>query len=269
MNVIRKVVLLTVVLCSAAAGTARAQLFLEQGKVTLAVSAGERLAKSLMIHNTTDQTLTIKAYWEDFEYQAPYDGSKVFLPAGTGKGSAGGWVNFSPREFTLVPFGKQSIDYVVSVPQPLDGGHYGVMFFERAGDPIRDATGVQIVTRVGSLFFIEPRDLVKKASVDDIRASGAKITGSFLNQSTVVLIPHMTYYVMDPDGLVLDRGEVKKLYVPPGASAGWDIALPAGLRAGNFTLVLNTDLEGGDVVVREVDFVKDPAGSLSIEKIRE
>lgn len=265
----KRTILLTLGLLCASMGAARAQLFLDQGKVNLAVSSGERITKSFAVHNTTNESVPVRVYWEDFEYQAPYDGSKVFLPAGTGKASANGWVNYSPQEFTLPPFGKQTIDYVVTVPAGVDGGHYGVMFFERAGDPIRDATGVQIVTRVGSLFFIEPKDLVKKALIDEVKIAEGKLTGNFSNQAQVILIPRMTYYVMDQEGLVVDRGELKKLYVPPGASAAWDITLPASLNAGQFTLVLNADLEGGDVVVKEVDLVKDAAGSLSIANIRD
>jgi hypothetical protein len=253
----------------ASTGAAQAQFFLEQGKVSLAVSAGERTTNSFVISNTTDQSIAVRTYWEDFDYKPPYDGSKAFLPAGTGTFSASGWVEYSPGEFTLPPYGKQTIDYVVTVPASLDGGHYGVLFFERAGDPIKDATGVQIVTRVGSLFFFEPKDAPKKAEVVNIKAVDGKITGDFVNQCQVILIPKMTYYVMDPDGLVADRGEVKKLYVPPGATGSWEIALPAGLSAGQFTLVLNTDLEGGTVVVKEIDFVKDAAGSLLLGTIRD
>lgn len=264
----RTFLLILVFLCSSV-GTVQAQFFLEQGKVSLTVSSGERVAKTLVVNNTTNESVPVRVYWEDFDYQAPYDGSKIFLPAGTGKSSASNWINYSPTEFTLPPFGKQTIDYVVSVPAQADAGHYGVMFFERTGDPIKDATGVQIVTRVGSLFFIEPKDASRNAVVDEIKINEDKISGNFLNQSQVVLIPRMTYYVMDQEGLVVDRGEVKKIYVPPGATAPWSIALSKTVNAGQFTLILNTDLEGGNVVVKEIDFQKDAAGTLSIEKIRD
>ena len=83
---------------------AQAQLFLEQGKVSLAVSGGDHLNGTLLIHNTSSESADIKVYWEDFEYKAPYDGTKNFLPAGTAPGSASQWVAFSPQTFTLPPF---------------------------------------------------------------------------------------------------------------------------------------------------------------------
>ena len=50
---------------------AHAQLFLEQGKITLTVSGGDHLNGSMLIHNTSSDKVDIKVYWEDFEYKAP------------------------------------------------------------------------------------------------------------------------------------------------------------------------------------------------------
>jgi hypothetical protein len=97
-------------------GAARAQLFLEDGKVVLAVSGGDHLTGSLLIHNTSADPAEIKVYWEDFEYRPPYDGTKNFLPAGTAPASASQWVSFSPQVFTMPGFGQQKIDYAVTVP---------------------------------------------------------------------------------------------------------------------------------------------------------
>lgn len=262
-------IVLSLVCLFALAGTASAQFFLEEGKVVLAVSAGDRINKSLTVHNTTGESVQVKVYWEDFEYQAPYDGNKVFLPAGMGAASASQWFNFSPREFTLPAFGKQVIDYTVSAPQELQGGYYGVLFFEKSNDPLRDGTGVNIVTRVGCLFFFEARDKVKTAAIDGIKISANALSGNFINQGNVVLISKATYYVMDNEGMIADRGEAKALYVPPGATASWEIALPPGLNAGNYTLVLNADLGEGDVVVKEIELMSDGAGGITIGDVRD
>src|ERR1700683_1062624 len=95
-------------------GEARAQLFLENGKEVLAVSGGDHLNGSLLLHNTSNEPANIRVYWEDFEYKSPYDGSKNFLPAGTAPGSPSQWVTFSPQTFTMPPFGQQNIEYSVS-----------------------------------------------------------------------------------------------------------------------------------------------------------
>ena len=243
---------------------AKAQLFLEQGKVNITVSNGEHTNGSLLIHNTSSEKANIKVYWEDFEYKAPYDGTKEFLPAGTAPASASSWVSFSPQVFTMPAFGQQKIDYTVTAPAQVQGGHYGVLFFERSSDlPTSDA-GVTLVTRVGCLFFIEPKDKKKKAVLQDIGVKPEGITANFVNQGDVILIPHTTYYIMQQDGLVSLRGESKKLYVPPGVSAPLAISLKKKLSQGNYTLVVNCDLEEGDVVIKEIGLAVDASGQLTV-----
>lgn len=245
------------------------QVFLEEGKVSLAVSGGDRIHKSITVQNTSAGDLDIKAYWEDFRYQPPYDGSKAFFPSGTVPESAGRWVNYSPQQFTLPSFGRQQVNYTVSVPEHIDAGHYGVLFFERSVRRAQEMSGLNVVTRVGCLFFIEPKNKIKKAEVRGLKLDGRGLRGDFINQGNVVLTPNATYHIMDEQGLVVDRGELKKLYVPPGASASWEIFLPQNLKTGPYTLVINADLEEGDVVVKEAGLVKDGSGRLIIENVRD
>ena len=182
---------------------AHAQFFLEQAKVSLAVSGGDHRNGSLLIHNTSRRSGVYQVYWEDFEYKAPYDGTKNFLPAGTAPGSASQWVTFSPQTFTMPGFGQQSIDYTVTVPSQIQEGHYGVLFFERTADPLKMKQGLSVVTRIGCLFFIEPNNKDKKAVIQDIAVKANGLTASFVNQGNVVLIPHTTYYIMQEGGFVL------------------------------------------------------------------
>ncbi len=242
-----------------------AQVFLEQAKVSLDVSAGEHRDGSLLVHNTSSSPINIRVYWEDFEYKAPYDGTKNFLPAGTAPGSASQWVTFSPQEFLIPAFGRQKIDYTVTVPSQIEEGHYGVLFFERSIAGKLNDEAVNLVTRIGSLFFIEPANKIKKAALQDIGLKANNITASFVNQGNVVLIPRTTYYVMQGQGLVLLRGETKKLYVPPGVSAPLEIPLKGRFGQGHYTLVVNSDLGDGDAVVKEIGLAVDLSGQLIIE----
>ncbi len=242
---------------------AAVQFMIEEGKVVLPVAGGERVNKSITIHNTTGADVGVKVYWEDFRYEAPYDGSKAFLPAGTVPGSASAWVSYAPQEFKLPAFSKQKIEYTVSVPADIKGGHYGALFFEKSGEPVRDMrTGVTIVTRTGTLFFIEARDKDKSAALTDFKIEGGKLSGNFVDRGDAVMIPHITFYVMDEAGMAVDRGEVQKLYLPPGASAPFTLNLPKELKDGRYSLVLNADLEEGDVIVKEIEFTNSAAGAV-------
>jgi len=247
-------------------GETQAQLFLENGKETLAVSGGDHLNGTLLIHNTSSDPAEIKVYWEDFEYKPPFDGTKNFLPAGTAAASASQWVTFSPQAFNMPGFGQQKIDYTVTVPSVIQEGHYGVLFFERSSNAtLSSDKGVTLVTRVGCLFFVEPKDKSKKAVIQDIKLKANSLAASFANQGNVILIPHTTYYIMQEGGLVLLRGEVNKLYVPPGASAPLEISLKKKLNPGHYTLVINSDLDEGDVVVKEIGLAVDASGLVSLE----
>lgn len=255
---------ITAALCLLCAFTApaSAQFMIEEGKVVLPVSAGDRVNKTITIHNTTNAEVGVKVYWEDFQYEAPYDGSKSFLPAGTAPGSASQWISYAPKEFKLPAFGKQKIEYTVSVPATIKGGHYGVLFFERSGDPVKDMkTGVTIVTRTGTLFFIEAKDKDKSSALTDFKIGGGKLTGNFVDRGDAVMIPHITYYVMDEAGVAVDRGEVQKLYIPPGATAPFALELPKDLKDGRYSLILNADNEEGDVIVKEIEFTNSAAGA--------
>jgi hypothetical protein len=257
--------LLTAVMMCFFAGTVQAQFVIENAKVVLAVSGGERVDDAVTIHNPSKEDVNVRVYWEDFEYIAPYDGSKRFLPAGTMAGSASQWVSFTPQEFKIPAFGKQKIDFTVTVPEGMRGGHYGVLFFEKVDNGVLTSTGVKVVFRTGALFFIEAKDKTKKADFQDIRGvDGKKIAANFVNQGDVVLIPRTTYYIMDADAYIVDRGDVPALYVPVGTSAPVEVALPANLKAGTYTFVINADLEEGDVAVNEIGFVKDSSGNITI-----
>lgn len=257
--------LLSVLMICCFAGTAKAQFVIENAKVVLAVSGGDRLNGSVTIHNPGKEPLDVRVYWEDFEYVPPYDGSKKFAAAGTLKGSAASWVNFSPREFNIPAFGKQKIDYTVSVPAGVKGGHYGVLFFEKVDPSAVTTTGVKIIYRTGALFFIEAKDKVKKAEFQPVTlVDGKKFSAPLMNQGDVVVVPHTTYYIMDATGYVVDRGDTGSLYLAPGATGTVEVDVPSGLKPGTYTFMLNADLEEGDVAVSEAEFVKDAAGNITI-----
>jgi len=263
--------LLLLVFCTAGifSTQAHAQFFLEQAKETLQVSGGEHKNGTLLIHNTSSESENIRVYWEDFEYKPPYDGTKSFLPAGTAPGSASQWVTFSPQTFSIPPFGQQNIEYSVTTPSQIQEGHYGVLFFERSINASLNHEEVNLVTRIGCLFFIEPMKRDKKAVLQDIGMKTNKITASFVNQGNVVLIPHTTYYVMQEGGLVLNRGDIGKRYVPPQASALLEISLKQKLKQGRYTMVVNADLDEGDVVVKEIGLAVDGSGQITIENVQD
>ncbi len=248
------------------APSASAQLMIEQGKVVIRANPGETVVNTITVHNTSrDISLHLRAYWEDFVYVAPYDkGDKDFTAAGTGPYSASRFVNFSPQEFTLKPLEKNKVSYSVQMPASAKGGYYGTLFLEEAGGKPSGRIGVSLVTRIGSLFFIESTNSKKTAVIDNHQVNGNEITADFTNTGDVIMIPDSTDYIMDKEGMVADRGDISKFYLPPGKKTPFKITLKKDLPAGTYTSVSTFDLGDGDTITDELDFAKAADGKITL-----
>lgn len=236
---------------------AYAQVMIEQGKVIIKANPGETIVNKLPIHNTsTTNSINLRAYWEDFIYTEPFAGEKDFMAAGTSEYSASRWINFSPQQFTLQPKGSQMISYSIQIPVDAKGGYYGVLFLEEGEGKMDSNIGVSVVTRVGALFFIEVTNSTRKCKVDNLKFADKKFSGDFANLGDVILIPDATYYILDEEGLVAERGEIKKFYLPPQKTAIFEVETGEKLPAGKFTAIFTFDFGGGENFTYEFDFEK-------------
>src|SRR3989339_114736 len=246
-----------------------AQVMIEDGKVVLSLKPGQSIMNDLNLYNTTDKAVKIKVYWEDFEYQPPFDGSKKFLTAGTSKYSCSNWVKYSPFELEFPPFGKKKVSYVVNPPEDLKGGYYGVLFFENAHTQTDSSTGINIVSRVGSLFFLESENKVIKARIDNYSIAGNVLKSNFTNEGDVIIIPEGVFYILDSNSIVVDRGDIAKVYLPPKETAVYSFGFADNLSFGKYTIVMTVELPEGEVLVREVDFEKSSDSTFKILNIRD
>lgn len=254
------------ILISLFSSTGYAQVMIEQGKIVIKANPAESVVNTITVHNTSKEAaIHLRAYWEDFVYIAPFDeGKKDFTAAGTGPYSASRFVNFSPQEFTIKPGGTQKVSYAIQMPEDAKGGYYGTLFLEESGEKATSKIGVSIVTRIGSLFFIESTDSKKTGLIDNHQVAGNQITADFTNTGNVIMIPDSTYYVLDKDGMVADRGDIKKFYLPPDKKFSYKIDLNKDLSAGAYTLISTFDLGDGENLTDELDFVKNVDATIAI-----
>lgn len=248
---------------------ARAQMMINPVRVEKEIMPSSSIVESITLHNTSDREISIKAYWRDFIYTPPFSGKKDFLPMGASEYSFGDWIRFSPEEFVLPPKGKKQVNYSINVPPDIHGGYYGVLFFEQAPKALNSpGTGVSLVTRMGCLFFLQASNRNKSVGIENIKAESDGIVGEIANQGDVFVFPKGIYYLMDPEGLVSERGELEKIYLTPNNQTKFQVDIPAGLSPGKYTLVLTFDLKDGDSIVREIDFVKDRYSGLKVVEIK-
>jgi len=234
------------------------------------VKPGAVSTDSIQLSNPSSNEIKVRAYLEDFIYVAPFDGNKEFSPAGSTKHSCAEWISFSPQEFILTPFGQKSIDYSIRIPMDAQGGYQAVLFFETSLGDMEQESGylVKVLGRVGALFIVETEESLKEAKID-FKEDHSVISGTFLNTGQVFIKSQGTYYLMDSDGMVLDRGEMKNLYTLPGDKASFTIEPSKDISSKQCTLICTFDLQEGDVIVKELEIRRDSLNNLEILEVKD
>jgi len=244
-----------------------AQVVPDKREIKLVVNPGQETKGSLILENLSDRDETIKAYFEDFIYSAPYAGIKKFHPLGTLKRSCGKWISIFPENFILPEKTKQQVSFTIKTPKEAKGGYYALLFFERGQAAASSDKGIGLVVRTGVSLFVETADATRKGEIKEIIVEKGAISGTLLNSGNVVLISQGTFNIIDKKGMIFDRGNIKKFYIPEQEQAKFTVNVTDKLPVGSFTLVINFDLESGKPIIKEVDFSKDKAGNLKILKI--
>ncbi|MBU0693484.1 MAG: hypothetical protein KKC11_02270 [Candidatus Omnitrophica bacterium] len=246
-------------------------LSISDPKINLKVKQDEALTGKIKVANPSSGEIKVKVYLEDFTYIPPYDGTKKFFPSGSTQFSCAQWISFSPQEFKLPPFGARFVNYSLRVPHDAKGSYCAVLFFETALGEIEEEAGynVKVLGRVGSLIFLEAEGSLKQAKIRNIKTEGDEIKGEFLNLGDVFINSVSSYFVMDEEGMVLDRGKLEDLFLFPKDKAPFTIPLLEKIPAGKFSLICTFDLGAGDILVKELDFIKDAKNFIKIIEIRD
>jgi hypothetical protein len=257
----RSLLTLIFALCFLSAGAAYAsKVSIDPAHVRVIVLPGESQSGALRVDNPSDQEVKIRVYLEDWRYSSCSDGAKDFFPPGTTSLSCAKWIDFSPAEFTIPPFGRQTINYTVRVPQDAKGAHFSVMFFETdISDTSADnaESGVKLKARLGALFSVEAKDsLVCEASVSGLNlnreSSVLKISGNFKNNGNSDIVPRITFDIIDSKGEVYARGKFSDIFTLPQDECRIEAETKEHLREGNYILVITLNLGRGRPKVMEV-----------------
>lgn len=237
-------------LCQASAAFGIEVAQVEPAKIRLIIPPGSSKTGTIKVYNLSGEPKNIRAYFEDWYYLPVCDGTKDFKPSGTTERSAAPWIDFSPSEFTVPPYGKQQVNYTVKVPADAQGGHYCVLFFENylsEGQQNEEGVTVNVAVRIASLFYIEPEGTIKRsAAIEDLKIAKERnksvITAKFTNTGNVDINTKSTFFIIDQKGMVYARGEFNDAYTFPGdsttLSASWSETLPKGV----YDLVLTVDI---------------------------
>lgn len=243
---------------------------IDQGRFILQMAERESHRAIITVENPTQREVTVEVYLEDFIYIDPYDGSKSFFSPGSRNTSLSEWVTFSPRQFTLPAYGRRKVTLSVRPNQSFDTTHSGVIFFETpVGEVGQEGAGISLKTRVGSLIFVEPKIKKKEAVFSQIEGGRNQLKGKFVNSGNSLITADGTFYLLDRQGMLKERGSLQSLYMLPGDQTSLSLPLPDGLPSGDYTMVVNFDLKEGEVLVKEIDFSLQPSGRISILGVKD
>jgi len=228
----------------------------EESKVRLIIPPGGSQAGSIRVYSQSGDKIKISVYFEDWSYAKTQDGSKTFHSANSTQNSCADWISYSPSEFVLPPYGSQTVNYVTRVPKEATGAHYAVLFFETSflsqmddsgvADEIRAGTSLNV--RLGSLFYIEAKGTVSRASeltnffVTKNDSGDLNISFDFKNTGNADITATATYDLINESGLVYARGQFNNVYTFPGDEAKMSGVWKDKVPKGKYDLIITLDL---------------------------
>lgn len=243
---------------------------IDKGTIKTRLSPGEKYNATVVVDNPAELETRIKVYINDFVYIPPFGGDKEFYPPESTLFSLAKWVTFSPQEFTIPPFSRRSVNIVVEPRESFDLVHCGVIFFESTiGVTYQEGEAVNVLGRIGTLMFIEPLNQNKKVIFNDIKGGRNKISGVVQNAGNTFLHIKGTFFIMNNEGMVSDRGQIKEVYLLPEDKIALDMDILKTLSLGDYISVVTFDLEDNDVAVKEIDFSVSSSGDIKVIEARD
>lgn len=230
---------------------------LDKVKVRITQPRGSDVAGFVVVENREDRPVVVKVYAMEWKYIPPYDGAKEFYPLDTTCPRISEWFRFSPTELHLDPGEKALVHYRANIPLDLPHPCYLVLFFETeagGGESVigKERIGLQLLTRVGTLFLIEPSDLaVNNVDILDAKLEGGKLKVRLVQRGNCALIGKLSAFVMGEGELLIARSKHTSIYAPPGADLWVPVELQ-GNTAGARSVMITLQLEGGSPVSKEL-----------------
>lgn len=229
--------------------------FMNQSKVRIMVSSGERAFGEMTLENPTDKAKNMRLYLEDWYYLPGGSGAKEFLPANSTPTSACPWITFSPAEVNMPPFSKQKISYSISVPKDASGARFASLFFETlvsesSLSDVGRSAGLNVSVRVATLFYIEVKGTTERsARISNLKIGPSKdikgsldITLDFENTGNMDITTSANFSLMNKEGIVSARGAFNDLYTFPGGKGTFLGVWKDKIPPGDYNLVITVDL---------------------------
>jgi hypothetical protein len=245
-------------------------LRIDSARVIAAIAEDGSYSGVVNVDNPNSTPVSVKVYVEDFVYVEPFTGDKELFARGVSAHSLSNWLTYSPQQFILDPHASKQVNFTIAPKGKFNKTHCGVVFFESSmGNAVQDGKAVEVIGRLGMLLFADPAGFPKEAKLTSLKAEKRKITGILSNEGKVFVEAAGSFYVMDSQGMVLDRSKLPTYYLLPENKAKVALNFSDSLPAGSYTAIVTFDLQNEATVVKEIDFSLSESGEVKVLETRD
>jgi len=234
------------------------------GKTELLVNPGEKYTKELMITNRLGRAMDFKIEIEDFKGSRNPEETVVLLGDERGPYSLKDYLKPEITEFTLNHGQRMILPVEISIPQDAEpGGLYGTILINTSPPEITAETEkekakgqIQLISRLGTLFFIRVRGDVKEEGFMKDFSVGKKFYGKgpvplqllFENNGNIHLNPYGIIEIKNIFGRKIDEIEVEPYFTMPDSVRQREIKWERGLLFGKYTASLSLNRGYQDII---------------------
>lgn len=124
----------------------------------LRAAPGETIQTSIRVRNTSNQTLTLRSYAQDFIVKEDGITPIPVQESVTNRWSLANWMAIAPNHHTLAPGDTAEMAVVVEIPEDaMPGGRYAMVLHEPTDTTNItevNGSGAGITQRIGTLFYV-------------------------------------------------------------------------------------------------------------------
>lgn len=221
---------------------------------------GDSAAGSIEVMNQGEESEQVRVYQTDYSYQA--DGTNYYGDPGQLPRSNASWIEYSPRQFVVLPGERVVVNYIIKVPdEELAGSYWSMMMIEPVQNlDVDDSAGglqvltvfrygVQLIAHIGSANLVSLRfDNVQLAREE----KGLFLQLDIENNGDVMVRPSVWAELFSADGQFAGKFEARKGRILPGTSIRRQIDV-TGLDAGMYKALIVGDCGGDDIFGMELN----------------
>ncbi|HDQ45692.1 MAG TPA: hypothetical protein ENN17_09395 [bacterium] len=218
-----------------------------------ALQPGSRQTGVIEVMNMGEKPRTARVYQTDYTYRS--DGTSRYDAPGAVARSNAGWMQISPRQFTVPGGEKMIVNYVVGVPDTgLSGTYWSILMVE----PVEEITpeqpeGIQIRTVIR--YAVQVVTQIGNTGDRSVRFQNAQLirqdTGRFLvleveNDGNRFVRPAIWVEVFDVEGQFQGKFETRQSRILPGCSVRREIDVTS-LSVGEYKALVIVDCGDEDI----------------------